>query len=39
MGRSNTRFLNIMEEADNTNTVQQDEIITGALSLKDLMKK
>lgn len=39
MGRSNTRFLNIMEEAGNTNTVQQDEIITGALSLKDLMKK
>jgi hypothetical protein len=39
MGRSNTRFLNIMEEADNTNTVQQDDIITGALSLKDLMKK
>lgn len=39
MGRSNTRFLNIMQEADNTNTVQQDEIITGALSLKDLMKK
>lgn len=39
MGRSNTRFLNIMEEADNTNTVQQDEIIIGALSLKDLMKK
>ena len=39
MGRSNTRFRNIMEEAENTDTVQQDEIIMGSLSLKDLMKK
>ena len=39
MGRSNTRFRNIMEEADNTDTVQQDEILMGSLSLKDLMKK
>lgn len=39
MGRSNTRYRNIMEEAENTDTVQQDEIILGSLSLKDLMKK
>ena len=39
MGRSNTRFRNIMEEAENTDTVQQDEIIMGSISLKDLMKK
>lgn len=39
MGRSNTRYRNIMEEAENTDTVQQDEIIMGSLSLKDLMKK
>ncbi len=30
---------NIMEEAENTDTVQQDEIIMGSISLKDLMKK
>ena len=28
-----------MEEAENTDTVQQDEIIMGSISLKDLMKK
>ena len=39
MGRSNTRYKNIMEEAENTDTVQQDEIIMGSFSLKDLMKK
>ena len=39
MGRSNTRYRNIMEEAENTDTVQQDEIIMGSISLKDLMKK
>ena len=39
MGRSNTRFRNIMEEAENTDTVQQDEIIMGSISLKDLMKR
>lgn len=39
MGRSNTRFRNIMEEAENTDTVQQDEIIMDSISLKDLMKK
>ena len=39
MGRSNTRYRNIMEEAENTDTVQQDEIILGSISLKDLMKK
>ena len=39
MGRSNTRFRNIMEEAENTDTVQQDEIIMGSISLKDLMRK
>lgn len=39
MGRSNTRYRNIMDEADSTDTVQQDEIIMGAISLKDLMKK
>ncbi len=32
MGRSNTRYRNIMEEAENTDTVQQDEIIMGSLS-------
>ena len=39
MGRSNTRYRNIMEEAENTDTVQQDEIIIGSISLKDLMRK
>lgn len=39
MGRSNTRYNNIMQEAENTDTVQQDEIILGSISLKDLMKK
>lgn len=39
MGRSNTRYSNIMQEAYNTNTVQQDEVLMGNLSLKDLMKK
>ena len=39
MGRSNTRYRNIMEEAENTDTVQQDEIIMGSISLKDLMRK
>lgn len=39
MGRSNTRYRNIMDEAESTDTVQQDEIIMGAISLKDLMKK
>ena len=39
MGRSNNRFQNIMNEAHNTNTVQQDDILVGAYSLKDLMKK
>ena len=33
MGRSNTRYRNIMEEAENTDTVQQDEIIMGFYSL------
>ena len=28
-----------MEEAENTDTVQQDEIIMGSISLKDLMRK
>ncbi|HEO6833414.1 TPA: ATP-binding protein, partial [Streptococcus agalactiae] len=39
MGRSNTRYDQIMKEAYSTNTVQQDEILMGAYSLKDLMKK
>ena len=39
MGRSNTRYRNIMVEAENTDTVQQDEIIMGSISLKDLMRK
>ncbi|HEN4353044.1 TPA: ATP-binding protein [Streptococcus agalactiae] len=39
MGRSNTRYDQIMKEAYNTNTVQQDDILMGACSLKDLMKK
>ncbi|HEP2676607.1 TPA: ATP-binding protein [Streptococcus pyogenes] len=39
MGRSNNRYQNIMIEASNTNTVQQDDILMGAYALKDLMKK
>ena len=39
MGRSNNRYRNIMNEAANTDTVQQDDILMGAYSLKDLMKK
>ena len=39
MERSNNRYQNIMTEAESTNTAQQDEIILGAMSLKDLMKK
>ncbi|MBP2620329.1 ATP-binding protein [Streptococcus panodentis] len=39
MERSNNRFENIMTEAESTATAQQDEIILGAMSLKDLMKK
>ncbi|HFZ9942730.1 TPA: ATP-binding protein [Streptococcus agalactiae] len=39
MGRSNTRYDQMMKEAYNTNTVQQDDILMGAYSLKDLMKK
>ena len=39
MGRSNTRYRNIMEEAEKYRSVQQDEIIMGSISLKDLMKK
>lgn len=39
MGRSNTRYGNIMQEAESTDTVQQDDIILGSMSLKDLMKK
>ncbi|MGT2888369.1 ATP-binding protein [Streptococcus didelphis] len=39
MGRSNTRYDQIMREAHSTNTVQQDDILMGAYSLKDLMKK
>ncbi|HGC6458620.1 TPA: ATP-binding protein [Streptococcus agalactiae] len=39
MGRSNTRYDQIMKEAYNTNTVQQDDILMGSYSLKDLMKK
>lgn len=39
MGRSNNRYRNIMNEAYNTDTVQQDSILMGAYSLKDLMKK
>ena len=36
MGRSNTRYRNIMEEAENTDTVQQDEIIMGSYLPKGL---
>lgn len=39
MGRSNIRYRNIMNEAESTDTVQQDEIILGSMSLKDMMKK
>lgn len=39
MGPSNNRYRNIMNEAYNTDTVQQDSILMGAYSLKDLMKK
>ncbi|SER45705.1 AAA-like domain-containing protein [Streptococcus gallolyticus] len=39
MGRSNNRYRNIMNEAVSTDTVQQDDILMGAYSLKDLMKK
>lgn len=39
MGRSNNRYRNIMNEAASTDTVQQDDILMGAYSLKDLMKK
>lgn len=39
MGRSNTRYDQIMQEAYSTNTVQQDDILMGSYSLKDLMKK
>lgn len=39
MGRSNIRYRNIMNEAESTDTAQQDDIILGAMSLKDLMKK
>ena len=39
MGRSNTRYLNIMQEAHNTRTTQQNKIIMGSMALKDLMKK
>ncbi|WP_037602597.1 ATP-binding protein [Streptococcus sp. oral taxon 056] len=39
MGRSNIRYLNIMKEAHSTNTTQQNEIILGNQSLKDLMKQ
>lgn len=39
MGRSNTRYDQIMKEAYSTNTVQQDDILMGAYSLKELMKK
>ena len=39
MGRSNIRYRNIMNEAESTDTAQQDEIILGSMSLKDLMKK
>lgn len=39
MGRSNTRYDQIMKEAYSTNTVQQDDILMGSYSLKDLMKK
>ncbi len=38
MGRSNTRYRNIMEEAENTDTVNKTRS-SWALSLKDLMKK
>lgn len=39
MGRSNNRYRNIMNEAASTDTVQQDDILMGTYSLKDLMKK
>lgn len=39
MARSNVRYLNIMTEAKMSNTVQQEEIILGNMSLKDLMKR
>lgn len=39
IGRSNNRYRNIMNEANSTDTVQQDEILMGAYSVKDLMKK
>ncbi|HEL9639352.1 TPA: ATP-binding protein [Streptococcus suis] len=39
MARSNVRYFNIMKEAHSTNTVQQEEIILGNKSLKDLMRK
>lgn len=39
MARSNVRYLNIMKEAHSTNTVQQEEIILGNMSLKNLMRK
>lgn len=39
MGRSNTRYDQIIKEAYSTNTVQQDDILMGAYALKDLMKK
>ncbi|RRD31505.1 conjugal transfer protein [Streptococcus minor] len=39
MARSNIRYLNIMKEAQSSNTVQQEEIILGNMSLKDLMRK
>lgn len=38
-GRSNNRYRIIMNEAYSTDTVQQDSILMGAYSLKDLMKK
>ncbi len=39
MARSNIRYLNIMQEAHSTKTVQQQKIVEGMQSLKDLMKK
>ncbi|EPU12023.1 ATP-binding protein [Streptococcus agalactiae] len=39
MARSNVRYLNIMKEAQSSNTVQQEEIILGNMSLKDLMRR
>ncbi|MGT2755421.1 ATP-binding protein [Streptococcus ovis] len=39
MARSNVRYLNIMKEAQSSNTVQQEKIILGNRSLKDLMRK